>query len=697
MDDVEGTGRRTTNIRYVTTKKFLNEDDQLGTLPDVMNEFFNSFETNILYLRKGTSTGQSTFLECILFAKNVENYKRVSIEERNRIIEREREALSEMSEYNFAKQECYDMTSTDIREQIKDINIYLEPRKYIKILEKRYNIDIYLFTRDNENTNYTLPRHINGYYRNYKEPRESVIVYEHNGGLWTSNSKCELIVRKTIIEKTPDKSIFSPNDEVVEELIKLELQLDRFFVFQKPIIRTVIPPGIIQKQYIDNYGKLRIVLTDGIYIFTSPCEPVNKPLMEIDESFHENQFDQVMEYIRKYNLEIYSQTMIDSVIKEIIIKYNNQFFTVPVTPSREIDDIPVFPNSIIPRNGSDNVLENFITMERYSRQLFEMVLYEYSYYLNNLNQEHTPQHLDRFFNEKIKIDGNIQYNLFDYKLSRKTLSVINRDILKNIKYNVNVTINNNNIDRIKNYYTQDFMSNYYKNIYDFKKYPHTIILKGNQSIFQWLDNVSTYKMSDKLEIYDNETIEYNGEVYYIFPATSIQNGVYIGKIWREYGYIPVTGEEEQSLQYKITHYFPRQEREPSTKKRGNIVNKFDIKLQGIVEKYKKTKYQVLLNISYKKDPTFIRYENNNYLLQLAEDLDFAKKISYYYDVLGYNPYNINKLDDLETELQYKLYVTNSEGEISGTFVIEGEENENNMKIIKHSIMGKSIFFAMLKI
>lgn len=739
-DDVGIDTKITRNVRIITTHKFANEDDQLGILPNNLNIFFGLFSQGLKYYRKGTSNSKSTFLECVLYALNINNYKTRNVEERKKITINERKKISSLTQYNFAKQECYDMTNQEIKQALSNLNEYLDPLRYIKVLEEIYKVDIYLFTRDKEESaNYSLPRFINGYYRNFKAQRKSIMIYEHLGGIWNNEKKCELIVRKSITEDIADTSLFQYDDDVIKEILKVELQLYRFFLLQKPIIRTFLLPGNISKQYIDNYGKGRVLKVDNIIVFTSPIEPVNLELLNEEEIYIENNYDKVMEFIKKYNLEIIQQNVIDNYVKELVIKHNNQEYTISITSIKPLDNITIVNKSIIPR-FEDSMFDDHIFMEKYSRQLFEFILYNYSIYLNTNSLIHNDNSLDNFINNKIRISEYDEYKLFDYKLNnnKDNLIVYNNDILEGIKYNISVIINNNNYDRVINYHKQSFMMNYYKNIYDFKQYSNTTLLQGNQSLYQWMENTSTYKISHHLDTFsqydlisindfimnkfnmkiEDLTISNNvinnlvsDDVYIIYPATSLDNALYIGKIWAEYGYITLTG-EISGLEHIIIHEFPGkmitipggEEMEsnkipaaPTIRRKGIINNDYNIIIRGIVKKYKKTQYSVLLNLKYRKEPMFLRYNNENYIIQPTPNEYIAKKTSYYYNQLGYNPTNIDLLEDIDDDLMYNIKMVNSDGYITNNSIVNGKENDFNITIVVQKILDKQLYYAMFKL
>ena len=635
MDDV--VEKVTNNNRIVTTNKFLNEDDQLGILHTNVNEFFKMFEGKV-FLRKGVSNHKSSFLECILYALDISDYRKKNTKERFEIVNKERTGLL----YNNAmKQECYDMDKEQIQSQLTDPNLYLDPSKFISSVKSKYNTDIYIFDRNG----YVTPRHINGHYRNLTKQRRTVLIYQHNGGLWSNETKCELIIcRHLLVNNDPDIHVFDSSNadalDILNQIERTELSLNRLFIGQNHLIRSVVLPGL-KKQYINKYGKCRLIQCGNIIFETDPIAPSDIPLLDYKDTLKTFSMKQINSYIQS-NEGVTKEKSNDS--SKVVVKFKGKLFTVNLTVS-----------------NSNIILNEYVFMERYSRQLFNHLLFLYSTFLNK--KKHNEMRLDEFM--KVIQVGNYEPELFSYEIKPKRKIILpDEKTKKHIKYNMSVYIRNNNFS---DYQERTVLDNYYNNIHDFKYNNMNTIIKGKESIFQWMENTSTFDLTERIDI-DKSLYGISDDTLFIKQrVTSIANGIYIAMIWYKYGYIPITGDTDEDLQYEIVHFFSG-DRQPNKSIRGNIQNDYDIVIHGHVKKFKRTEYYVVLAQKYNKQPIFTRYDSVNYIL---------------------HPINVDNFEG------YKLYTTDTDGNINGEYKVVG--NDTGIQIVSVVILGKIVTYKMNKL
>ena len=124
----------------------------------------------------------------------------------------------------YCKQEMYDYTTDEIINKINNNDEYFDPKLFIRILEIKYNCNIFIFTRNNKGQ-LILPRHIKGYYK-IKNKNKSVFIYEHMGSDTdrAEYPQCEIIVRKGI-DETVTTDNFDYNSDISKNIYNVFLKI----------------------------------------------------------------------------------------------------------------------------------------------------------------------------------------------------------------------------------------------------------------------------------------------------------------------------------------------------------------------------------------------------------------------------------------------------------------------------------------
>ena len=391
---------------------------------------------------------------------------------------------------------------------------YLDPSLYIRALEEYYNVNIILFTRDskteaNKNGNYMLPRHEDskGYIFPYYKSRETILIYEHTGGIYTKNKSCELIVRH-------DKSnittmLFTANDEIIKKVYKQWIQTFPIYEGNVPIL-PISPPGVenITGQYIDTYGKTRGLYykNTSTFIYCMPIAPLNVQLVQ------DTKVTNTTSFIARYNLE------------NLTTKNGFKFYDNDAT-------IDVYST------------ESFVYNKRTSIHLIEYALYLYSTYLQTLKSTNLPTSklVSQFIKKYTSVKKGVIYQI-NYLVENNSipLQLESKELIHKLEYMIRVNLLNRRKEII-NYYKLNHLMNYYNTIYDFK---HIL----NQYIYP-LDLL--FKVNHESRLYINPPVEipkytfyirYKGKNYFAQPCRSIQevtNRLYNWKTYNKNIYTPL--------------------------------------------------------------------------------------------------------------------------------------------------------------
>ncbi len=436
-----------------------------GVLPANLVKLFRiaTIKTpNHQYLRRGMHTtpnlAPSTFIECILEAIRDPNFISIKDEvERHNYLKKERTAIANFlidNQTGVHMQECFDISNEELVEQLLNDKIYISPFIYIRIIEEKYNVTVIPLTRDEPHRRYgdfLVPRHAHGFAYmfpplNPNPERRVVIIYEHKGGIYSTNKSCELVIRHISDPEDQVSTSLSAND-AVSKFIYREYT-GTMSMYYSTHTRTKkdkppYPPHVdkIDKQYIDMYGKTRaLCYGDNKFIYCEPIAPLNKPYtFAAPPVLSDKEFANAVSQLGGGG--------------ESGLKFTNLALSTP--------DIP----------------NDHVRARRASTHLIEYSLYLFSKYMALHPDELVSKLLPRFAQEVIKVDAE-RYNYeFPYVLDVVDNNVIHVEtdlIRKKLIYMMRVHILNNRT-YVTDYHKKQFMQRYYEHPIDFRTFPDATV------------------------------------------------------------------------------------------------------------------------------------------------------------------------------------------------------------------------------
>jgi len=531
------------NIRLIVTKKFATLDIY-GVLPDNIKDLFFINDKKNNYYRKGVGTGANSFLETVLDGINYNGFSTIKdVDQRRNIVLEQRQILSQYDNLSICKQECFDMSEDEIRSILETPTTFLSPLYFIRLLETIYNVRIIIFGRDektNPDGNIIIPRHTNGYVFT-PVPIDSVtlFVYMHTGGIWENYESVELIVRTTPSKETIYS--FSSTDNVVENIYRTQYALYTYYQQQEPINTRMVPfKNNIVGQYIDMYGKLRMVIYDnGIKMFCEPSSPLNVQVVE--KSFTINPTRTVIQFLEEWEGHVKQNQFIDEesnfAVLEVRFRDSNFVFII----DNDIPGVDYTSTPIISLSKSD-ILGDFIRNERYVRQLNQYIMYLFS----KGEYKDTTADITKFISERIKFDENSDYDLFAIILDDNDSNVIinNKKLLRDVIYNLRLVLFNTP-SYISSYKNEDFMRQYYLSINDYKKRREETIVSGIENMKRWINiDMSVILYNYVKEFVDTPYyIRYNKRNYIAQRADGMLQAISIIRTWYIDGYNAGTEQE----------------------------------------------------------------------------------------------------------------------------------------------------------
>ncbi len=490
-----------------------------GQLPPDLNTLFEALDPEMEYLRLGVHNTKSSFLECVLIAKNIPEED----------INAARNNLAEFEHLSVGRQELYDMDSRTIKEFLRDQEQYLDPKIFIRILEVVYDINIFLFARDESNPNggMIVPRHVQGYYK-YQENKEIVLIYEHRGSEAdeTGYPRCELIVRKMPTEEYP---IYIYPQGSYPELSNMFRDLSKSYVLDRELFDIILPPLDIVAQGIDSYGKtryLRVRFRDrDINLSLSPIPPLNITELPLEEFLGDGvDMERALGFAASIEMPVLRQSLNSdqTKVQNITGRIGNVLISIRIAGNTDpLGGVPP-GNDIVP-SAEFSVIKNFDQNKRLARYLTEYFLYLFSTFLEQISLEDAiekdellrnfPETFSGFVDDFIEIRENYNYGDVKEEFSPQSgvmrggkLVLRNNEILKRLAYLLRVKLVREKND-ILGYYFKTVIPNYYVNSTDLISYPGQVVLKGLSSLEKW-NSEKKYDFTLEKKVLVDRTIPY---------------------------------------------------------------------------------------------------------------------------------------------------------------------------------------------
>jgi len=417
----------------IKTLDRLLDEGHYGEIPKNLNTFLISLynDNNYSFYRKGISKTKHSFLECILQSLNVKNIP--------------------VQNFYIASQENPDLTLVEMKQKFENKNTYLDPRRWIKLLEYTYKCNIHVFSRNDKNKDcdIVIPFHIPPYLK-YESTYDKTVIILENENSRTKEIRCELIVTEL---KDKYTNFFS-NDSIKTQIKQFYLTLDN----KKPLIKYSLCPMNFDIQFsyqvLDTSKKTRCIVTsNNIFLLCDPIPPLDLPIKTINN--FESEYNNVKEL---FDIDI-NQSEIKVGMFTILLKRDRPYK----------NDLLIYKNN-----------------KKIATILGEFFIYVYSTYLKENNLKISIESIKSF------IDYHVIIKETTYKVIPS--SIINREIMithgylnsdEKILVSNNETLKRlicllrlriiNSINDVISYHKKFELMYFYKSINDFNSFSNIII------------------------------------------------------------------------------------------------------------------------------------------------------------------------------------------------------------------------------
>lgn len=187
-------------------------------------------------LRLGVHHSPDSFIHCLEYAFN----SSFQVFDSKRKVKRVMDIREELSNENFAiaKQSLFAESTKEIQSILLDQDAYIDPRKFIELLQKRYECNIFLYGYDPElfpDGEIILPAHSQAYLaKEIIENRPTVLILMYAAKYKNYPYQCELIcqidVKNSKEVKRNIKYTFGAGSKISERAIKLFYDYNEIFI-----------------------------------------------------------------------------------------------------------------------------------------------------------------------------------------------------------------------------------------------------------------------------------------------------------------------------------------------------------------------------------------------------------------------------------------------------------------------------------
>ena len=501
----------------------------MGYLRKTIENILGNYSTDEggRFVRYGTITSSiNSFLHCVCYAIDHPDYIKLENEYlKEDYIKKLRIYLSNNIELSLLKQELFDYSDNEITKLFRDESNFFDPFLLYRAVEEIFNINLYVFTYDNDNA-IEIPRHKIFHARPARLYRPTILIsktHTKDGDV----PKYELIVDYNE-EKFEIVKIFGDNMTKICHSLILE-NYHNLITFSKDNNKYVGRENIyynidnvkifnnVISQYVDEYGKVRAldININGLTITVSvpPCQPENLPIINELKSSH---IDNIFKIFGDPEAITLDQNNYVNGLWYKLLDINHGIY-IKVIPSNRPDLLrrPVGPNNQLSFTAK-NLTSRLRKLKRTVNIIVELVKWCYTLSIKIIQTTPYQFQKDYFKVVERNIDSSEYYDIS--KIDRKLPEIYStRTVVDAINY-MSVLAPSLFQDGKIIMYNQDFSSkikdmlihydmmvnnekikidpkivigNFYETADDFIIYPNTKLFLSTMELNNWLTSLKT--------------------------------------------------------------------------------------------------------------------------------------------------------------------------------------------------------------
>ena len=374
-------------LKYkIASEKRIDNTGQLGVIPDSLQAMLITLiEPFGVFYRVGLPSKWSSFsvIACLEYYDAITRRRSETMRRPTEI----RKDMLRKIRPDVMKQECYDWSLEEIRSRIGDMSQFIDPRRFWRLLEIYFRVNLVIFAKDVKNEIQIIrPRSFGNYYYYSFSNRPVVCLYQHLGGtrmmtesmLEAKDPYYELLVYQDIRDQTNQFRFdvdMNPLIEAFFSRMHAGYEGDHWIRPSIPLSSSKLVFTDIHIQYIDCTGKTSAFIYKNKSVFV--CEHDRLPpfntssgiIQIISMVFVEHIYDWIrdMKIVRAefYN-GVCSILVNDMIDLRLVWLQDHSVFEVqwkecfPTIPIQQTDRLP---HSIYPFMRTEPLIHRYNTIQ----------------------------------------------------------------------------------------------------------------------------------------------------------------------------------------------------------------------------------------------------------------------------------------------------------------------------------------------
>jgi len=524
----------------------------VGRLPSIIHKFMIALNPTTIYFRSGTIDSPNSIL-----------YSLYEMTNRPRPTSNIRQELIDYFGTNLSVclQENMDRSITEIMNDLSNDTTYLDPRRYIRLFEIFFNVNLILFykSKKTEMIEIMTPNfQLFPIRYDFDVKKPFVFLYEHWGTSPDRYTKRSFPVCEIIFSSVPTKTFqFTFTSQQSKHLTEIYRTIFNLYPLLQntPILPT---KKEMESQSIDDNGKMRglfirIPFINKLCYFenTQPLPPIYIP-NEIQLTTLTSIYIPRLQEINIPNMTLSRLLQYESK-KYAIFQYLGYDWKIEIRAPNSSDfqriNLPLLvskpPLSISPRHSFPN-----INKQQLSRILIDYTLYLYSKFsfpslnFNSFFQKHTiitPNYIyPKTFSEMINENPLI------YNLEKELLILDSKETKEKLSFQIQYYLTYE-YDVLETFHTNTILPHFWKVPYDFQNWREMYytnvferLFKHNDVVYALDQHSLSLLQKPKGYWYEYKELpikEWNYPFRYV-KVEDEQEAIALTLFWRKYRYIP---------------------------------------------------------------------------------------------------------------------------------------------------------------
>lgn len=451
------------------TNKFA-KPKRYGVFNNNIIDYFKTIDYKNIYYRQGMTRGYSSVIECLISSLDPDFDGYTDLELKDLVLSTRKSLVSLIDSVNCF-QESNTYTLTTLKNYLLDENKYLDPKSCIKLLEKKFECRIFIFSQGRDDRGkLSCPYHNDKYlYTKIKKSTPVVLIYEHFGSEldMAEYPQCELIVK--INSNKSKQYSFSLKNQIVSRTVDI---FKKMYGDPSPRLKFKSKISCVKLDY---YGKcIKIQFNNRVQCTVTPCIVEDAPIGECID--HNVEPSTIKDFIDYENIEILKSTSNRDIISFECVK----------------DGVYLSFCSYNISIKNTSILGEFCDHSRTVKYLYEYVKYLFSLDYNGENI--TDEYIRDFVVKNTIIKKNHEYKKLNREFTTNSEILIDRKIIVPDEKVIDRLIyylklkRRDDVKELIDYKNNKYLLNYYTSVSDFETIDSQPIVQGTSLLIRWIKN-----------------------------------------------------------------------------------------------------------------------------------------------------------------------------------------------------------------